>query len=102
MVPEEDVLDRVEAELRYARSKFPGWPTDVIHATAIVAEEAGEAVKAALRFTYEDGSWHKLREELVQTAAMAIRALQNLDAAEARRSETVVDREREAAGGGHG
>jgi hypothetical protein len=44
-----------------------------------VAEEAGEALQAALDFYYGRGDWHPLRKELLHTAAMAMRFLKNLD-----------------------
>ncbi len=44
----EKAIELVFAELRYAERKFPGWPEDPVHAAAILAEEAGELVKAAL------------------------------------------------------
>ena len=35
-------------ELRRAKQLFPDWPVDYVHQAGIVAEEAGEAMKAAL------------------------------------------------------
>lgn len=67
----------VDQEVMRASALHPTWPTDPIHAAAIVAEEAGEAVRAALRLTYEGGSAEELRTELIQTAATAIRAIEN-------------------------
>ena len=73
------ILEGIETELRYAKEKFPLWPDDPIHAAAIVAEEAGEVVKAALQFTYEDGNLIHLYNESKQTATMCIRLMKNLD-----------------------
>lgn len=72
------VLELIEKELNSARDKFIYWPTDPVHAAAIVAEEAGELVRAALRYTYEDLSRDEVEREACQTAAMAIRFLDNL------------------------
>jgi len=66
-------------ELRSAEQKFPGWPDDIVHASAIVAEEAGELVKAALDRHYgRAADDDELIREGVQTAAMALRFLLNL------------------------
>lgn len=75
----EQVIEEVFAELRRAEEKWPGWPDDVIHQAAIVAEEAGELVRAALHVTYEDGksTCEDMRTEAIQTAAMALRLLLN-------------------------
>jgi NTP pyrophosphatase (non-canonical NTP hydrolase) len=45
---------------------------------AILAEEAGEVVKASLDMTYDGGSVEDVRTELAQTGAMCIRMLVNL------------------------
>lgn len=73
------VLDDVFEEIRRAEGKFPGWPEDVVHEAAIVAEEAGELMKASLDFYYH--RWptpERVYDEAVQTAAMALRFLFNL------------------------
>ena len=65
----------IRAELRRAIEKFPTWPTDPFHALAVVLEELGEVAKAMLHVTYEPGKSTRkdVAEEVVQTAAMAIR-----------------------------
>ena len=65
-------------ELERAEAKFPWWPTDPIHAAAIVAEEAGELIRAALRETYE-GAEDEMVTEAIQTGAMALRFIINAD-----------------------
>jgi NTP pyrophosphatase (non-canonical NTP hydrolase) len=77
----------VFAEIGRATVKFPTWPTDPIHAAAVLAEEAGELQKAILQAVYEP---HKsgpsdVRTEAIQTAAMAIRFIESLDVYEYRR-----------------
>lgn len=47
--------------------------------TAIMMEEAGEAMQAANDVVHADASLEPLRLELVQTAAMCIRCLVNLE-----------------------
>ena len=76
----EAIIASILAELERAEAKFPKWPTDWIHAAAIVAEEAGELTRASLKLTYEDRtlSFHDLETEAIQTAAMAIRFLKNV------------------------
>lgn len=37
-----DIILAIGHELESAKKKFPEWPTDKIHAAAIVAEECGE------------------------------------------------------------
>lgn len=72
-----EVWDEMERAMR----KFPTWPTDPLHAVAVLNEECGELNKAVLQAVYEP---HKstaadVREEAIQTAAMAIRFLISLD-----------------------
>lgn len=72
-----DVLE----ELERAKRKFPTWPTDPLHAVAVLGEEYGELNKAVLQAVYEP---HKsgrveVREEAIQTAAMALRFIDSLE-----------------------
>lgn len=78
MYAEEDI----QAELARARKKFPNWPTDPIHAAAVIAEEAGEVIKAVLEAVYEPhkGSRAKIRGEVLQTMAVCVRFLASFDA----------------------
>jgi NTP pyrophosphatase (non-canonical NTP hydrolase) len=73
-----EALDMIFRELRQAEEQHPGWPHDPVYGAAIMAEEAGEAMKAALDHHYNRGSLLHLKVELAQTAAMAIRALLSL------------------------
>lgn len=71
----------VNDEIERAMMKFPTWPTDPIHAAAVISEESGEVMKAVLQAVYEphkSGPSH-VREEVIQTAAMCIRFLASLD-----------------------
>ena len=65
-------------EFHKAEEKHPGWPEDQIHCAAIVAEEAGELVQAAIDHTYQHSCPLRLKEEAAQTAAMGLRFLVNL------------------------
>jgi len=68
----------IDAELKIAEKKHPNFPTDIFHQLAIMQEEAGEVTQAVLHFHYEKGTLEHVKEELVQTAAMCMRMLQNL------------------------
>ena len=72
-----DILNAYNEAVR----KHPNdtWPQDVIHMTAIMAEESGEAVQAANDVVHGGASLEPLRLELAQTAAMCIRCLVNLE-----------------------
>jgi hypothetical protein len=82
-------LSFIRDELERAERKFPKFPTDPVHAAAIVVEEAGELQKAALEFTYEDGGWTQMFDEAIHTGAMALRFLIHLDQMKERPSEQV-------------
>ncbi|MEX3139853.1 hypothetical protein [Serratia ureilytica] len=71
-------ITQIKEELSAAESKHPTWPTDAIHATAILNEEAGELTQAAIDYHYHNGSLEKVRREAAQVGAMAIRVLINL------------------------
>ena len=77
------------AELERAMRKFPTWPTDPLHALAVLGEEFGELTKDVLQLTYEPHrtSRENVRTEAVQTAAMALRFAASLDRYEYRRGE---------------
>lgn len=71
----------IRAELQRAKTRFPDWPTDPIHAFAIVAEEFGEAAREILQMTYEPdrSTLERVRTETVQLAAMCHRFLESLE-----------------------
>lgn len=74
-------LNRILDAYNDAITKHPdaAWPKDIIHMTAIMMEEAGEAMQAANNVVHEDASLEPLRTELAQTAAMCLRCLINLE-----------------------
>ncbi|HEX4918029.1 MAG TPA: hypothetical protein VFV43_09055, partial [Limnobacter sp.] len=76
-----ELMASVLAEVAKATAKFPTWPTDPLHAVAVLGEEFGELTKAVLQHTYEPhkSTAEDVRTEAVQTAAMAIRFLMSLD-----------------------
>lgn len=67
------------SELEKAELLFPDFPTDAVHAAAIVNEEAGELQRAALQYYYQDAGELPMILEAMQTGAMAIRFLINVD-----------------------
>jgi len=73
------VTGQVVRSVLAAEEKFPSWPDDLVHGAAIMSEEAGEAVKAALDYTYGRGFLTHYRLELLHTAAMCVRALLDLE-----------------------
>ncbi len=76
-----DHLKAVFAEVERAMRKFPTWPTDPLHAVAVLGEEFGELTKEALQLVYEPHktSMEEVRKEAIQTAAMALRFVASLD-----------------------
>lgn len=89
----------IRRELWIARRRFPSWPSDPLHAVAIVNEEAGELTKAVLQAVYEPekappefaaalNEWHRKRihDEAIQVAAMVFRLLASLERYEFSRS----------------
>lgn len=75
----DSILAEIKAEVLKSQEKFPRWPIDILHATAVVAEESGEMVKGALQAVYEPerSTIDDVRKEAVQTGAMAVRWLLN-------------------------
>jgi len=72
------IIDQMVTELAKAEEKHPSWPTDIIHASAVVGEESGELIRACLQVEYENGSIAEAKKEAIQTGAMAIRFLAHL------------------------
>ncbi|MBF0482244.1 MAG: hypothetical protein HQL37_15315 [Alphaproteobacteria bacterium] len=70
-------IQAILEELSKAREKHPEWVEDPIHAAAILAEEAGELVKAAIDFSYSGAPIGEMFVEAAQVGAMAIRFLEN-------------------------
>lgn len=71
-------LNAIAREYKRACKKHPDWPTDIIHQAAIVNEESGELIRAALQQGYESGNWEATENEAKQTGAMALRFMVNM------------------------
>ncbi len=76
----EEVIDHIFHELKAAEEKHPGFPQDPVYMAAIMAEEAGESVQAALDIVMKgvDKDYVKFKKEVSQTGAMEIRILLSL------------------------
>ena len=85
----EQIFDEIRNEIARAVMKFPTWPTDPVHAAAIVTEETGELTQSVLECIYEPHKSTKsdVRAEAIQTAAMAIRFLISMDRYEFEKSK---------------
>lgn len=77
-------MNRLEAitleslnELHRARLLYPNWPADIVHASAVMLEEAGEVLKSAneVRWSQKDATIADVRKEVIQTIAMCYRLL---------------------------
>ena len=75
----ESALTLILSELDRAEKIHPVWPKNMIHASAILSEETGEATKAVLDHNERKGSKQQIITELVHTAAMALRFLKNIN-----------------------
>ncbi len=91
----EDAFSEVFAELAKATRKFPTWPTDPLHALAVLGEEYGELTKDMLQMVYEPHktSRENVRTEALQTAAMALRLFASLDEYQYKPGEQHAQRE---------
>lgn len=78
--PLQDTFADVVSEVLRATGKYPTWPTDPLHALAVLGEKYGELNKAMLQLTYEPHktSADEVRSEALQTAAMALRLAMSL------------------------
>ena len=72
----QETLSLIEQEIYRAKKKNGGLPKDKIHQAAIVVEEAGELIRAALNYRYEGGTIKQIRKEAVHTAATCVRLLE--------------------------
>ena len=73
------IVDKITDEVIRAEHKHPDWPECMFRQVAIVNEESGELTRAVLHLHYEKGTVKDVEKELIQTAAMCIRMLKNLN-----------------------
>lgn len=71
------ILDEAIEELQRAKAMYPEWPVDIVHASAVMLEKAGEVLKIAneVRWNQKDGTLADVRKETIQTIAMCYRLL---------------------------
>jgi hypothetical protein len=74
-----EAVGLILAELERAEVIYPIMGIDLVHRAAIVAEEAGELLQKSLDHFYIGEPLEKCRKEAIQTGAMAIRYLVNLE-----------------------
>lgn len=78
--PISHIMWEIEQELKHAKEKHPEFPDRIVPMTAIMAEEAGEAIREANLIQFENaGSMEQYEKELKQTAAVCIRILEILE-----------------------
>lgn len=77
----DQIFNEIFEEIKRASGIFPEWPTDPLHAIAIVGEEFGELTKDMLQMTYEPHKTDhsKIRTEAIQTASSIIRLIASLN-----------------------
>lgn len=74
------ILNKIKNELDRAKELHPDFPDSIVRMVAIMAEEAGEAIREANRIEDDgNGDVEALRIELIQTAAMCVRCLEGLE-----------------------
>lgn len=74
-----DILHAFEVERRRSMELHGELPGDLIHGTSIMVEEAGEALRAALNHRYHGESIDELKTEVIQTGAMCLKLLLQLE-----------------------
>lgn len=76
---EYEIMFKILAEVKRAESIHPKWPSDPVHAAAILSEEAGEVVKAVNNVATKHKGDSDYLTEAIQCAAMCVRFLKNID-----------------------
>lgn len=74
---DEQVFELVRGELAKARTRYPFWPADLVHAAAIANEEMSEVIKSVNNrfWGHGDDTWADIQGEAVQAIAMLVRFL---------------------------
>lgn len=75
----QEIINKIKNELHLAKIKHPNMEQfDIVYQVAIMNEEAGESIRAALNLYHFKGSKIELKKELIQTGAIVFRILENL------------------------
>jgi NTP pyrophosphatase (non-canonical NTP hydrolase) len=77
-------IDEIMAEYNSAIKVYPAWPDDPVHAAAVLVEESGEVLKEANNYYWghkrsRGESLQRMRHEAIQTGAMVLRVLENIE-----------------------
>ena len=72
----QDIFNAIKSERERAISLHT-WPDKMSHQIAVIIEEGGEAVRAALNHVYEGGSIEEVVKEVTEVSATAYRLLEN-------------------------
>jgi len=75
----EQIIALIMAEIERAEQLHPAWPRDLVKASAIVAEEAGETLQAANNYDESRSGKRHIITEAIHTAATAMRLLKNIN-----------------------
>lgn len=76
---EQDIINIMLKAVAESEAKHPSWPSDIIHASAIVAEESGELIQACLEHIDEGKPAVCIQKEAIHTLVTAFRLLKNFD-----------------------
>lgn len=73
----EQIFTEASLELERARRIHPIWPVDIVHASSIMMEEAGETLKEANNYYWghKGGTLISIRREAIETIATCLRLL---------------------------
>lgn len=72
---EETIIMSIFAEVAKAEFKHPQFADGFVDQAAVIGEESGEVLRAALQNKYEGGAPEEIVKEVIQTAATCIRFL---------------------------
>lgn len=72
----QDIFDAIKKERERAIS-LHSWPVKMSHQIAVIIEEAGETVRAALNHVYANDPIEDVYKEVTEVAATAYRLLEN-------------------------
>ncbi len=73
-----NIYNDIAQELTFAKLAHPNYPTDIFKQLAIMQEEAGEVTMAVNDLESGKSTTEHVRQELIQTAAMCVRMIENL------------------------
>lgn len=84
MSAQKDFIAKMLGELQYAEEKHNGFPTDRIHASAILNEEAGKLTQACIDAEYgaipREEALDRMEKFVARVGAMALRFYNSLPA----------------------